>query len=156
MKGATLGAKGVMSDSGWSNSIIFRTYLEDRLVPHIRRGNDDKQPILFVYDGHSSLVSPQLIEWANSNNLIMFVLPAHTSHLLQPLDVSDFGPNKKYYYNECATYMKSNIGQTITRYEMCEIACKAFTQSYDLSNFILGFKKMGFTDAQMRLLKNKN
>ena len=88
MKGATPGAKGVMSDSGWSNSIIFRTYLEDHFMPHIRRGNYDNQPILLLYDGHTSHVSPQLIEWANSNNLILFVLPAHTSHLLQPLDVS--------------------------------------------------------------------
>ena len=96
MKGATPGAKGVMSDSGWSNSIIFRTYLEDDFLPHLRRENDDEQPILRLYDGHSSHVSPQLIESANSNNLILFVLPAHTSHLLQPLDVSVFGPFNKY------------------------------------------------------------
>ena len=143
MKGATPGAKGVMSDSGWSNSIIFRTYLEDHFLPHVRRGNDDEQPILLLYDDHSSYVSPQLIEWANSNNLILFVLPGHTSHLLQPLDVSVFGPFKKYYYNECATYMKSDIGQTITRYEMCEMACKAYLKAMTPNNIISGFKKTG-------------
>ena len=85
----------------------------------------------------------------------MFVLPAHTSHLLQPLDVSDFGPNKKYCYNECATYMKSNIGLTITRYEMCEIACKAFLKAMTPGNFISGFKKTGIYRCSNEAIKIK-
>ena len=141
MNGASLGAKGVMSDSGWSTSRIFRYYLEYHFLPHVRKASDKKQPILLIYDGHPSHVSSHINEWANSNNVILFVLPAYTSHFLQPLDVSVFGPFKKYYYSECAAYMKSNIGQTITRYEVCEMACKAYLKAMTPENIISGFKK---------------
>ena len=56
-------------------------------------------------------------------------------------DVSVFGPFKKYY-NECATYMKSNIGQTLTKYEMCEMAYKAYLKAMTPSNIISGLKKI--------------
>ena len=51
--------------------------------------------------------------------------------------------------------MKSNIGQTITRYEMCEIARKAYLKAMTHNNIIFGLKK-GFIHAQMRLLAKKN
>ncbi|KAH3855302.1 hypothetical protein DPMN_097868 [Dreissena polymorpha] len=44
--------------------------------------------ILLLLDGHRSHVSFILAEWAKENGIILYVLPAHTSHLLQPLDVA--------------------------------------------------------------------
>ena len=85
----------------------------------------------------------QLIEWAKTNNIILFVLPAHTSHLLQPLDVAIFGPFKSFYYSECALFMRQNIGQTITRYDMCELACKAYLKALTPVNIQAGFRKTG-------------
>ena len=41
---------------------------------------------------HKSQVSLDLIQWAKSENIILFVLPSNYSRLLQPLDVSCFGP----------------------------------------------------------------
>ena len=57
MKGSTPRAKGVMSDSGWSNYIIFRNDLEGHFLSHVQKGNDDEQP----NDGHYSHVSHQLM-----------------------------------------------------------------------------------------------
>lgn len=101
MDGASTGARGEMSESGWSNLEIFETYLKEHFLPFARAGTDTSQPVLLIFDGHSSHVSPTLIKWAQSQNLIFFVLPAHTSHILQPLDVSIFGPFKSFYYTEC-------------------------------------------------------
>lgn len=143
MKGASPGAKGVMSDSGWSNAQIFREYIENHFLPNVRRGSNDNQPILLLYDGHSSHVSKQLIEWARTVNIILFVLPAHTSHLLQPLDVGIFGPFKRFYYGECASFMYKNMGKTITKYEMTEIACTAYLKAMSPSNIISSFNKSG-------------
>ena len=96
MKGASTGARGVMSESGWSNGDIFQQYLQDHFLPHVK-GQTQDEPVLLIYDGHASHISSKLIEWAKGNNIILFVLPAHTSHLLQPLDVAIFGPFKSYY-----------------------------------------------------------
>ena len=53
--------------------------------------------MLWIYDGHSTHVNPTIIDWARSNRIILFVLPAHHSHILQPLDVGCFGPLQRIY-----------------------------------------------------------
>ena len=93
MNGACTGAKGTMSDSGWSNSNIFKKYLEEHFLPMVAPPSLE-DPILLIYDGHASHKNPETIHWARENGIILFVLPAHSSHLLQKLDVAVFGPLK--------------------------------------------------------------
>ncbi|XP_060563744.1 uncharacterized protein LOC132723096 [Ruditapes philippinarum] len=132
-----------MSDSGWSNVAIFQQYLEEHFLPYAKICPADKQKIFLIYDDHSSQKSPQLINWARERGLILFLLPAHTSHMLQPLDVAVFGPFKNYYYSECSSFMSRHIGQIITRYELCSIACKAYTRAMSPSNIQSAFRKTG-------------
>ena len=143
MKGASPGSNYAMSESGWSNGQIFKDYLENHFLPNVRSRTDNSQPILILFDGHASHCSSTLIEWAQTHNLILFVLPAHTSHLLQPLDVSIFGPFKNFYYSECTSFMRDNIGRNITKYDMCAITCRAYLRAMTPMNIIAGFKKTG-------------
>ncbi|VDI27324.1 Hypothetical predicted protein [Mytilus galloprovincialis] len=85
MNGATPGAVGAVSDSGWSNTKIFRQYLTDHFLKYIPGRNNDN--VLLLLDGHKSHVAVDIIEWAQEHHIIIHVLPAHTSHILQPLDV---------------------------------------------------------------------
>lgn len=62
MKGASIGALGVMADSVWSNSHLFREYLGYQFIPHVGGGGTEDSPILVIFDGHALHVSPQLIE----------------------------------------------------------------------------------------------
>ena len=156
LKGASTGAKAVMSDSGWSNSTIFRQYLEDHFLPHVRPDIQSSEHILLLYDGHASHVSPHLIQWAKSNNIILFVLPPHTSHLLQPLDVGIFGPFKSYYHSECSLFMRNHMGQKITRYEMSEIACKAYLKAMTPSNIQSSFRKTGIHPFCRQVISDEN
>jgi len=143
MKGATPGARYTMSDSGWSNTAVFQEYIQKQFLPNVCGKPTSQQPVLLLLDGHSSHTSRSIIEWAKSHHIILQVLPAHTSHVLQPLDVSVFGPFKAYYYQECAYYMKRNMGQTIDRYSMGRIACKAYLKAMTPTNIISGFRKTG-------------
>jgi hypothetical protein len=141
MKGATVGTGYSMSDSGWSNAVIFRTYLEDHFLPHVRGQLSVDNPVLVLYDGHASHINEPLVKWAREQNIILFVLPAHTSRILQPLDVGMFGPLKSFYYTECAIYMNKYMGNTITRYEICQLAGKAYLKSMTSIKILSGFKK---------------
>ena len=112
MNGASFGARGEMSESGWSNGDLLKMYLQEHFLPYARTGADEKQIILLVYDGHSSHVSPSLIKfnkWARSQNLILFVLPTHSTHFLYPLDVSLLGPFKTFYYSECSAFQPQGV-----------------------------------------------
>ena len=95
-----------------------------------------------MFDGHKSHISVDLITWAQSYNIIMYVLPAHTSHILQPLDVGCYGPFQRIYNNKCHKTMHTN-SSVITRYNVCEIACKVYPKAFSPTNLQSAYKKAG-------------
>ena len=52
----TPGTTAVMSDSGWSNSIIFKDYLEKHFMKYAQKPQESSQKMLILYDGHKSHV----------------------------------------------------------------------------------------------------
>ena len=95
-----------------------------------------------MFDGHKSHISVDLITWAQNYNIIMYVLPAHTSHVLQPLDVGCYGPFQRIYNNECHKTMRTN-SSVITRHNVCEIACTLYPKALSATNLQSAFKKAG-------------
>ena len=91
IKDSTPGTQGTVSKSGWSNGEVFQKYLETHFIKYA----NGSRPLLLLYDGHRSHISPHIIDWAISQNIILYVLPPHTSHILQPMDVGCFGPFSK-------------------------------------------------------------
>lgn len=140
MVGATPGADGCVTESGWSNSEVFRFYLENHFLKFVPSHTDQK--ILLLLDGHKSHVSVGLVEWAKTQGIILYVLPAHTSHLLQPLDVACYGPFQRIYNSLCHKFMRETAG-TITRYNVCELACKAYTRALSAENLQAAFRRTG-------------
>lgn len=62
---------------------------------------------MLVIDGHASHITTVAIEYCVQKKIILLCLPAHTTHILQPLDVDVFAP--------LTTAYKNNI-HAITRY----------------------------------------
>ena len=139
MKGQTPGAAGTVTASGWSNVEVFREYLQDHFMKYVQ-GRDSSEPILILYDGHRSHFSLDLIEWAKTNNMILFVLPSHCSHILQPMDVGFFGPLQIKYSQECQTFSRCN-GRMVSRYDVCALACKAYSAALTPANLRAAFAK---------------
>src|SRR2546423_1641856 len=54
----------------------------------------NRQYRLLICDGHDSHISAQFVCYCIDNKIVVFLLPPHSSHLLQPLDVGVFGPVK--------------------------------------------------------------
>ena len=144
LSGAPAGSAGTMSDSGWSNSSIFETYVMDHFAKHagVKEGLDQK-PSLILYDGHKSHLLLTLTQWASERRVILFVLPPHTSHLTQPLDVGVFGPLKSHYYKECQTYLQQNPGISITRYEVAKLTARPYLKALCPENILSGFRRCG-------------
>lgn len=140
MKNAAPGAEGEMSETGWSNSQVFQNYLTKFFIKHIR---SSEQPTLVLYDGHKSHVNLILTEWAKRHNIILFVLPPHTSHLTQPLDVGVFGPMKGMYNKECQLYMQKNPGIHITKYQIAELTARPYMRAMSPENLTSAFRKTG-------------
>jgi hypothetical protein len=54
---------------------------------------------LLILDGHYSYVALQVVHKATKSGLDIVMLPSHTSHYLQPLDVAVFCPFKLAFRN---------------------------------------------------------
>ena len=80
-----------ISDNGWMTTDVFSSWF-DKFVKQIT-----ERPLLLIYDGHLTHVSIPVIELAMKENIIIFKFPPHVTDVLQPLDVTCFGPLKRMW-----------------------------------------------------------
>ena len=146
MVGKSEGAEGMMTQSGWSNSEVFLCYMKTHFLKYAM-GRNQEDTTLVLYDGHKSHISIELIEWAKANSIVLFVLPPHCSHILQPMDVGCFGPFQKKYSQECLTHSRLHH-QCVTRYDVCKLACRAYTVALSPVNLQASFRKTGIYPLQ--------
>ncbi|XP_053392052.1 uncharacterized protein LOC128554769 [Mercenaria mercenaria] len=144
LNGACPGADGEMSKTGWSNSNVFQNYLTKHFATYVKLSEDrSSTPTLILYDGHRSHISLTLTDWARKYNVILFVLPPHSSHVTQPLDVAVFGPFKSMYYTDCQAYMRRNPGANITKYQIAELTATPYLKALSATNLISAFRRTG-------------
>ena len=132
------GSADTVSATGWSNSQIFKEYLD-----HFLRFSQGQGTKLILFDGHRSHVNPDTIAWAQRHDTVLFVLPPHTSWILQPLDVACFGPFSRQYHFEAKIFMSQHPGQVISRYNVAEIVSRAYCVGLSPSNLKSAFQKCG-------------
>ena len=81
------GCLGMAHPSGWINNKIFLASLQHFV-------NFPKPPItnrqLLLLDNHSSHLNFYVVEYCKVNGISMLTFPPHSSHRIQPLDVSVF------------------------------------------------------------------
>jgi hypothetical protein len=113
LKGGPGGCLGMAHLSGWSNSSIFVEYLKD-FIQHVKHSNNNK--VLLIFYNHENHCSAEGVPLAKENCIILLIIAPHTSHKLQPLDWSVFGPYKTYYNAACKDWMNTHPGIPITIY----------------------------------------
>ena len=138
LEGSTPGTVGTVSKSGWSNSDLFMDFLSN----HFKKFVPGNGHVMLLLDGHKSHVAVSTIEWARRHNIVIQLLPAHTSHLLQPLDVGCYGPLQNMYNSICHRTIRTKQC-ALTRYDVCSMACKAYGNALSVSNLQSAFRKTG-------------
>jgi len=71
-----------LSDNGWMNGELFDLWFHNHFLCYV----PSTRPLLLLLDGHSSHYNPTTVRKAAEEGVILFTLPPHTTHLLQPLD----------------------------------------------------------------------
>jgi hypothetical protein len=84
-----------VSENGWTNNALglewlkhFDTHTKARQVGSYR---------LLILDGHESHLNQDFKDYCLDNKILTLCMPAHSSHILQPLDVVCFSPLKVKY-----------------------------------------------------------
>ena len=74
---------------------------------------------LLILDNHEFHLSISAISVTKENGILLLTLPPHTSHNLEPLDCTVFGPYETYYSACLNDWMLSNPRKPVA---MCSVA----------------------------------
>jgi DDE superfamily endonuclease/Tc5 transposase DNA-binding domain len=133
------------SPTGWTNDNLgysWLTTLFDRETKaKARQGRDWR---LLIVDGHGSHINMRFIDYCHDHRILVAVYPPHSTHRLQPLDISLFAPLATFYSQELNQFFDDCQGFTRLSkrdfFRLFWVACgKAFTPE----NIQSGWKKTG-------------
>ncbi|CBF88708.1 hypothetical protein AN0826.2 [Aspergillus nidulans FGSC A4] len=85
-----------ISTNGWTTNEISLRWLQKQFIPSTEHRTRGRYQLL-VLDGHGSHLTPEFDQICTDHNIIPLCMPAHSSHLLQPLDIGCFAVLKRSY-----------------------------------------------------------
>jgi hypothetical protein len=131
--------KIAVSDNGWTNDKLGLEWIQHF---HENTKHCKGKWRLLIFDGHGSHQTAEFRDFCLQNCILTLCMPAHTSHILQPLDVSCFGPLKKAYGSQIENKMRLGINH-ITKEEFLPAFFTAHQQVMTIGNIASGFKATG-------------
>jgi hypothetical protein len=148
-----------MTEKGFSTNESKLDFLTTVFIPHAKAG-PGKAPHLIILDGHCSNVNLEFLRECKRNNVLVYVLPPHSSHLTQPLDLTCNGPCSKYYTSAVRDWRAAHPSSEVSKYNVATILHKhkVVEQAFSPHNIIKGFAKAGLVpfnraaiaDSQLR------
>jgi hypothetical protein len=97
---------------------------------------------MLIINGHKSHNSAEFQQYCKDQKIISLCMPAHSSHLLQPLNVGCFSPLKKAYRDKVNKLMRNQINH-ITKQEFLPYFKAAQKKAITASNIQGGFQGAG-------------
>ncbi|KAK6959556.1 jerky protein [Biomphalaria glabrata] len=141
LDGAPPGTIAVCNESGWMTADSFSEWM-DHFINSVKPSKE--KPVLLILDGHTShSKNLQAITAASNSCVIMLSLPPHTTHKLQPLDVSFFKSLQSCYVQESDKWLFNHPGRGITVFQVATILDRAYPRAASVANFANGFLKCG-------------
>ena len=129
-----------MSENGWTTDELglewlkhFNKYTESCTTGVYR---------LLILDGYGSHGTPEFDQYCTENRIISLCMLAHTSHLLQPLDVSCFSPLKTAYGHEVGELARQGVFH-IDKDEFLDIYPRIHILIFSEQNIKSGFRATG-------------
>ncbi|GLV34029.1 hypothetical protein CBL_05049 [Carabus blaptoides fortunei] len=140
LTGAADGSIGIASPGGWMTNEGF---LE--VIKHIKKFThaSKENPALILFDNLDTHATLDVILYCRDNGLVLLTFPPHTTHHLQSLDVSVFGPFKARCRASFNTWMFNHPGKAITIYDIAHLTASALNESFIKANILSGFLKTG-------------
>jgi hypothetical protein len=107
------------------------------------KSSSDDRVFLVLDDHYSHTRNVEIIEMARANGVAIACLPPHSTHNMQPLDVSFMSPFKTYYFQETENWLKHHENRVVTTYQIGELMGNAYLKSATAQNAANGFWKTG-------------
>ena len=110
---------------------------------------------LLIFDGHDSHISLDVVEMAEAHKIYLLQMPSHSSHRLQMLDLTCFGPLHNHLGKAMHAYRVLHPREPLTRANLSAILGPPFKKALSASNIIAGFHA-GMDRAKMMSKLSRN
>lgn len=132
-----------VTDTSYMQGPVFLEYLRAFHKFIIASGLDDGKPHVLILDGHASHVTLDGLKFAVDNNIDLFQLPSHSSHVTQPLDVCAFGIFKRNMTTALTAFPAHNGMKMPVKSDMASIVREVWDGSFTPRNVISSFAGAG-------------
>ena len=133
---------------GWTCDRIAKEWIRRVFEPTTRAKANGERRIL-ICDGHGSHVSADFIRYCIDSGIILLLMPPHSSHLCQPLDVGVFSPLKEYMNQEINETLKYGV-PNIKKFEWAAAYQRARPKAMSVNNIISAFRTAGLIPFNRR------
>ncbi|XP_064605782.1 uncharacterized protein LOC135470678 [Liolophura sinensis] len=130
----------VSSTNGWMEGALYLDWFETIFLKHTEDVKD--KPRVLIFDGHASHLSLALIKKARDNNVVLLRLPAHLTHILQPLDRAVFRPVKIKWQSMLLKFARTHNGPVGKR-QFPKMLKQPVEESFRPHTVLAGFSSTG-------------
>lgn len=134
------GCDGSGNKSGWMQDEDFLLFMK-HFAKFAKPSKEN--PVVTILDNHSSHINIPVIQYCKKNFISILSFPPHTSHKLQPLDRTVFGPLKIKFNIAADHWMKNHPGQRMSIYDLPGLVKEAFSHAAIPVNIAQGFACTG-------------
>ena len=141
-RGITLGA----SENGWITKRLFYIYGQcfiDKLTGWGMLKDATKKHLVLMDSHKTHMFNYQFMKLMSDNNIVVLAIPAHTSHLIQPLDDAPFAAFKSAWYEAMRIHTRASGARKLSKAEFFELFTPAWDVGLTVQNIRAGFAHTG-------------
>ncbi|KAI1510144.1 Pogo transposable element [Pyrenophora tritici-repentis] len=128
--------------TGWSNNDVGLAWLEQVFDRYTKQRSGRWR--LLILDGHGSHLTMEFIKYCDRHRILLMILPPHSTHTLQPLDVVLFKPLSQAYSNELTNHLYKAQGLIpIKKGDFFPLFWRAWQASFKQSTILKAFEATG-------------
>jgi len=129
------------SEKGYTDSFLSLQWMKLAFDPQTKERANQK-PRVLICDGFGTHETLEISEFCFENNIILCRLPSHSSHKLQPCDISVFDPLKAAYRDQVERLERGCVG-TVGKEHFTYLYSPARDQALRPRNIRAGWTKAG-------------
>ena len=100
-------------------------------------------PVVLFFDGHGSHIGIDIVTKARKENVILYCLPPHTTHVLQPLAVSEFVAVKRAWGKILKDFKTTVCNAVVTKQVFPSLLSRLWDESMHPEHLVSGFRATG-------------
>jgi hypothetical protein len=131
------------SPNGWTSDELALSWLQSLFDPQTSdKAKRDWR--LLMLDGHGSHCTLDFLEQCHRLRILVAIYPPHSTHRLQPLDVSLFNPLATYYSQALDAHTRQSLGlSSVSKRDFFTIFYPAFDKAFTEGNIRSAWRKTG-------------